>query len=77
MLFNGAPYTGPFISLLKRHGVTEVLFGIGNPAAVEANKLRIFRQFLDLFELFVAGQHTDMDRMFAVTDLLCHHSPPS
>ena len=76
ILFNGVPYTGPFISLLKRHGVTEVLFGIGNPAAVKTDELRISGEFLNLLHLLIACQNTDMTGMISVTNLFCHFSSP-
>ena len=76
MLFNGTPYTGPFISLLEGHGVAEILFGIGNPATVKTDEFRISGEFLNLLHLFIACQNTDMTGMISVTNLFCHFSSP-
>lgn len=38
------------IDLVNRHGIANVLAGISDPAAVEANELRIFCQLFYLVE---------------------------
>jgi hypothetical protein len=58
--------------LFQWHGVTEICITIGNPSAVETNKLRIFCNRLDVLEFFITRQDTDMACVISFANLLCH-----
>ena len=58
-----ASVTEALLLFFQRHGITEVFWGVGDPAAVEANGLRLGRKPLDLLKPFRAGQHTQLPLM--------------
>ncbi len=59
--------------LIKGHWIAKVLPGIGNAAAVEADKLRMFRQPLDFVEHFLACEDAEVALMIAGTDAFLGH----
>ena len=76
ILLNGTPNTGPLVSLLERHGVTEILFTIGYPAAIKTDKLGLLSECLYFLKLLIARQNTDMTGMISTTNLFRHFSSP-
>ena len=64
--------TRRFVSVFERHGVAEVVVTVGNPAAVEADILRVLGQFLDSINLVITGQNTQMSLMVALTLAFFH-----
>jgi hypothetical protein len=58
--------------ILEGHGVAEVVVTVGNPAAVEADVLRVLRQLFDFVKLVIAGQNTQMPLMIALTLAFFH-----
>ncbi len=67
----------PVKRLIKGHWIAEVLPGIGNAAAVEADKPRLLRQPFDFVEHFLARKNTEVALMVARTDaFLGHHDLP-
>jgi hypothetical protein len=49
--------------LIQRHGVAQILFRVGNPAAVKAQVLRVLRQTPDFVNLPGTRQHAQMPRV--------------
>jgi len=66
--------------ILDRHRIAEVALMIGDTAAVEADKLGILGDPLDLVKTPFAGQNTQVSRMavfvFAVLFLVVHIVSP-
>ena len=58
--------------LFQWHGVAEVCITIGNPSAIETNKLRTFCYGFDLLKFAITCQNTDMPRVISFASLLCH-----
>jgi hypothetical protein len=62
--------------LLQRHRIAEIAFLVGHAATVEADKLGILNQVLDLFDLIGGRQHTKVTGMtmlvFTVLAFLNH-----
>jgi hypothetical protein len=61
--------------LIERHGVAEVLVGIGDPAAVEANELGVFCKFFYFLEHVLGRQDAKMARVVSGANILFHVAP--
>jgi hypothetical protein len=57
---------------IQRHGIAQIFPGIRNPAAHEADKLRMFRQLFDFIESFRAGKYAQMATVFAAANFFRH-----
>ena len=58
--------------ILEGHGVAEVVFVVGNPAAVEADVLRVLCKLFNFVKLIIAGQYTQMPLMITLALCLFH-----
>jgi hypothetical protein len=67
--------SGDCALILEGHGVAEVVVTVGNPTAVEADVLRVLRQFFDFVKLVIAGKNTQMSLVIALTLYLFHCGP--
>jgi hypothetical protein len=58
--------------LFEGHRVAEILLAVGNPATIEADMFRIFREHFYFLEFALACQNTDMTRMVSGADVPAH-----
>jgi hypothetical protein len=62
----------PYV-LIERHGVAEILVRVGDPAAVEANELRVFRELFNFLEHVLCRKDTKMTCVVTCTDIVFFH----
>jgi len=66
--------------LFQGHRITEVTLFISHTTAIEADKLRVLHQLLNLFDLPCGRQHTEVTGMsmlmFTVFSFIGHNSAP-
>jgi|APFre7841882630_1041343.scaffolds.fasta_scaffold06226_3 hypothetical protein len=60
------------MSLIERHGITEVLVRVSYPAAVEANEFWIFRELFNFVEQLFARQHADVAWVISAANAFLH-----
>jgi hypothetical protein len=58
------------------HWIAEILFTVGNPAAVETDILGVFCHILDLLEKLLTRKHTEMPLVIALAYFFSHNFSP-
>jgi hypothetical protein len=58
--------------LIERHGVAEVLFRVGDPAAVETNELRVFRELFNFLEHVLGRKDAKMTCVVSRANIVLH-----
>jgi hypothetical protein len=66
--------SGPVLSSIERHGITQIFMRISDTTAVEADILGVLRELFYFVEQLFTCQHAEMARMVACTDIFFHLS---